>query len=64
MATSDLAQVSTAQTARRARRRVDAVGRAGAGAGDLGEIAEETTALVGCQRGGRSQPIGNRSNGG
>jgi hypothetical protein len=35
-----------------------------AGVGDLGEVAEQTTALVGCQRGGRDQPLGNRRNGG
>jgi hypothetical protein len=35
-----------------------------AGVGDLGEVAEQVTALVGCQRGGRSQPLGSRRNGG
>jgi hypothetical protein len=34
-----------------------------AGVGDLGEVAEQVTALVGCQRGGRGQPLGNRRNG-
>jgi hypothetical protein len=35
-----------------------------AGVGDLGEAAEQTTALVGCQRRRRSQPMGGRRNGG
>jgi hypothetical protein len=34
-----------------------------AGVGDLGEGAEQVTALVGGQRSGRSQPLGNRKNG-
>jgi hypothetical protein len=34
-----------------------------AGVGDLGEVAEQTPALIGCQHTGRSQPTGNRSNG-
>jgi hypothetical protein len=34
-----------------------------AGVGDLSEVAEQVTALVGGQHTGRSQPIGNRSNG-
>jgi hypothetical protein len=33
------------------------------GVDDLGEVVEQVTALVGCQRGGRSQPLGNRGNG-
>jgi hypothetical protein len=33
------------------------------GVGDLGEVAEQVTALVGRQRGGRSQPLGSRGNG-
>jgi hypothetical protein len=35
-----------------------------AGIGDLGEVAEQVTALVGGQRGGWSQPLGNRRDGG
>ena len=35
-----------------------------AGVGDLGQVAEQTTALVGCQRRRRSQSVGSRSNGG
>jgi hypothetical protein len=34
-----------------------------AGVGDLGEVAEQVTALVGDPRSGRSQPIGDRRNG-
>ncbi len=34
-----------------------------AGVGNLGEVVEQTTALVGCQRSGRGQPMGNRRNG-
>jgi len=34
-----------------------------AGVGDLGEVAEQVTALVRGQRSGQSQPIGNRRNG-
>ena len=30
--------------------------------GDLGEVVEQVMALVGCQRGGRSQPLGNSRN--
>jgi hypothetical protein len=30
---------------------------------ELGEVVEQTTALVGCQRGGHSQPMGNSRNG-
>jgi hypothetical protein len=33
-----------------------------AGVGDLGEVAEQVTALVGGQRSGRSQPLGNHRN--
>jgi hypothetical protein len=32
--------------------------------GDLSEVAEQVTALVGGQHTGRSQPMGNRRNGG
>ena len=32
--------------------------------GQLGEGVEQAMALVGCQRGGRGQPLGNRCNGG
>jgi hypothetical protein len=63
IAARDLAPASTAQTRRRARRPVDGVGHAGGGVADLGEVAEQVTALVGCQRDGRSQPLGNRRNG-
>jgi hypothetical protein len=31
--------------------------------GDMGEVVEQAAALAGCQRGGRGQPLGNRSNG-
>jgi hypothetical protein len=34
-----------------------------AGIGELGEVVEQTAVLVGRQRGGRGQPIGNRGNG-
>jgi hypothetical protein len=32
--------------------------------GDLGEVAEQVTALVGCQCGGRVQPLGSDRDGG
>jgi hypothetical protein len=32
--------------------------------GELGEVVEQTTALVGCQRGGRGQPMSNSGDGG
>jgi hypothetical protein len=35
-----------------------------AGVGDLGEAVEQAAALVGRKRGGRSQPLSNRGNGG
>jgi hypothetical protein len=41
-----------------------AVGHAGGGVGDLGEAAEQATALVGRKRSGRSQLLGNSEDGG
>jgi hypothetical protein len=34
------------------------------GVGELGEVIEQILALVGCQRSGEGQPLGNRCNGG
>jgi hypothetical protein len=34
------------------------------GGGELGEVIEQILALVGCQRSGHGQPLGNRCNGG
>ena len=64
IAASDLAPASTAATAtasivasvcRRPRR--------WRGVGDLGEVVEQVTGLLGCQRGGLVEPVGSRNGG-
>jgi hypothetical protein len=59
IAARDLAPASTAATPRPA----CAAGRVAGWVGELGEVIEQISALVGCQGSGHGQPLGNRCNG-